>query len=35
MNDDERYEDFDLCQDQLQIYQNMVETLKKYSSMAI
>jgi len=35
MNDDERYEDFDLHQDPIQIYQALVETLKKFSSMAI
>lgn len=35
MNDDERYEDFDLHQDPIQIYQALVESLKKFSSMAI
>ena len=35
MNEDERYEDYDLCQDSIQIYQNVLETMKKYNSMAI
>lgn len=35
MNEDERYEDYDLCEDNITMYQNILESLKFFSSMAI
>lgn len=35
MNEDERYEDYDFCEDHINMYQNILETLKFFSSMAI
>lgn len=35
LDSDEKYEDCNVLQDPIPVYQNMLETLKKFSSMAI